>query len=78
VTLPAFAAECQRLVDGAVQPSIDISCCQGAKQQTRCKPPLLAIDGTDRRMYRLQTYCHCLYDRFIKNKLYIMKFYDKK
>jgi len=52
MALPAFAAECQRLLDGAVQQTIEISCWQGAQQQTRCKPPLLAIDGTD----RLQTY----------------------
>jgi len=56
MALPTFAAECQRLLDGAVQQTIDISCWQGAQQQTRCKPQLLAIDGTDRRMYRLQTY----------------------
>jgi len=55
VKLPAFAAECQRLLDSAVQQSIDISGWQGAQQQTRCKPPLLAIDGTERRMDRLQT-----------------------
>jgi len=46
--LPAFAAECQCLLDGTVQQSIDISCWQCAQQQTRCKPPLLATEGTDR------------------------------
>jgi len=46
--LPAFAAECQRLLDDTVQQSIDISCWQCAQQQTRCKPPLLATEGTDR------------------------------
>jgi len=29
---PAFAAECQRLLHGAVQQTIDISCWQGAQQ----------------------------------------------
>jgi len=48
--LLAFAAECQRLLDGAMQQSIDISCWQGAQQQTRFKPLLLMIDGqTDGR-----------------------------
>jgi len=56
MALPTFAAECQRLLDGAMQQTINISCWQGDQQQTRCKPPLLAINGTDRRMYRLQTY----------------------
>jgi len=64
VTLPAFAAGCQRLLDGAVQQSIDIFCWQGDQQQTRCKPPLLPIDGTDRRMYRLQTYKGSSLDRY--------------
>jgi len=31
------------------QLSIDISCPQGAQQQTRQPPLLLSIDGTDRR-----------------------------
>jgi len=43
-TLPAFAAERRRR-----QPSIDISCPQGAQQQTRSTPLLLSIDGTDSR-----------------------------
>jgi len=33
------------------QLSIDISCPQGAQQQTRRPPLLLSIDGTDRRTY---------------------------
>jgi len=65
VTLPAFSAECQSLLDGAVQQSINISCWQGAQQQTRCKPPLLPIDGTDRLMYRLQTYKGSSLGRYI-------------
>jgi len=62
VTLPAFAAEHRAaapmlLSHGAhcttfaacPQLLIDISCLQGAQQQTRCTPLLLPIDGTDRR-----------------------------
>jgi len=64
VTLPAFAAEYQRLLDGAVQQSIDISCWQCSQQQTRCTPPLLTVDGTDRLMYRLQTYKGSSLDRY--------------
>jgi len=43
MTLPAFAAERRRLL------SIDISCPQGAQQQTRRTPLLLSIGGTSRR-----------------------------
>ena len=42
-TAGAVAAERRRLL------SIDISCWLGAEQQTRRRPWLLSIDGTDRR-----------------------------
>jgi len=54
VTLPAFAAAAP-CTAGAVAAerrrllSIDISCWLGAEQQTRRRPWLLSIDGTDRR-----------------------------
>jgi len=58
MTLPAFAAErragaCRRYRSIAgtrrrrSQPSIDISCTQGAQQQTS-RTLLLSVDGTDR------------------------------
>ena len=47
MTLPAFAVERCHLQSCMV--SIDISCPQGAQQQTRCKQLLLLTDGTDER-----------------------------
>jgi len=51
VTLPAFAAERRCLLHGApaagTRLSIDISCLQGAQQQTRRTPLLLSIEQTD-------------------------------
>jgi len=70
MTLPAFAArhgvaiERRRLLLGEPTAgtrhrrpklSIDISCPHGAQQQTRRKPMLLSIDGTDRRTDRRST-----------------------
>jgi len=58
-TLPAFAAECSaaallllRVPAAGMQrwqPLVDISCPQGAQQQTRQWPLLLWIEGTDRQ-----------------------------
>jgi len=53
MTLTAFAAErrraCSTAPEARPQPLIDISCPQGAQQQTRWPPLLLSIDGSDRR-----------------------------
>jgi len=62
MTLPAFAAKCRAVAPlllsaGACcmapaalpQLSIDISCTQGAQQQTHRTPLQLPIDGIDRR-----------------------------
>jgi len=62
MTLPAFAAERRRR-----QPSIDISCPQGAQQQTRRTPLLLSIDGTAGRTDGLTL------DRFIDPAVHNMQ-----
>jgi len=65
VLLPAFAAErrraCSTAYSARPQLSIDITCPQGAQQQTRWQPLMLSIDGTDRRtdaqpLHRLLSY----------------------
>jgi len=47
VTLPAFAAERRCPRSTRPQLSIDISCPQGAQQQTRQRPLLLSMGQTD-------------------------------
>jgi len=72
MTLPAFAAKCRAVAPlllsaGACcmapaalpQLSIDISCTQGAQQQTHRTPLQLPIDGTDRQTDARPLHVHC-------------------
>ena len=75
MTLPAFAAERWRLhsTAPAARPQlfIDVSCRQGAQQQTRRPPLLLSIDGTDKRTERWTD--GRTYDRYIDSVWHIMR-----
>jgi len=79
-TLQSYAVICSLLANESVftlirqlQLSIDISCPQGAQQQTHRTPLLLSIDGTDRRTDGrtdtgpFHTHCSTYYARSVNN-----------
>jgi len=62
MTLSAFAAESRRLLQVPtvhLQLSLNISCPQGAQQQTDWLPLLLSIDGTERQTNTQQLHSPC-------------------